>query len=331
MSATRRLLLICPSFFGYHESILGAAEAQGFEGQWVNARASESVFYKAGLKVAPNRVRDAYAGVMQRQLDAIVDPEGLTDILVIKGDGLLPAQLERLRARAPKARVGLYLWDSLRNNPGAPGLARYCDRVSTFDAVDARAQGWDYLPLFSRSPFRAPQDKSDAPYDWCFVGTIHGDRFAVLERLAARHPELRAFTHCYVPGKIVHFARGLRQPGLWRPRHVHVTTQLMPRAGFDKAIAESRAVVDIEHPSQTGLTMRTIETLLSGTKLITTNAAVRALDIYDPARVQVIDRHNPQVDAGFFETPFPEIPTDLGAKYQVADWFSRLAGGASPT
>ena len=48
---------------------------------------------------------------------------------------------------------------------------------------------------------------------------------------------------------------------------------------------DCHAVLDIEHPKQVGLTMRTFEVLASGRKLITTNRSIINHEFYDPLRM----------------------------------------------
>jgi hypothetical protein len=326
ISQRARFLLICPLFFGYHEAILGAARALGFEGHWVNARSAETTLYKASLKVAPRLVRGLTQRQMRAALSAVPDLVSLSEILIVKGDGLSAGTLDWLRQQAPQARVTLYMWDSVRNNPIALALAQRCDATVTFDSFDAAAHGWRYLPLFSRLPLQPPQDKATARYDWCFVGSAHGDRCSVLKRIMDRNRNLVSRVHCFVPSRRVQLARSLRDPRLLWPGKVSVATTPMSSADYQDTLAQSKAVVDIEHAAQTGLTMRTIETLLSGTKLITTNAHIRALDLFDDSRVLVISRKQPQIDYAFLDTPFAPIPPHKGQSYQIERWFASLLG-----
>jgi hypothetical protein len=66
----------------------------------------------------------------------------------------------------------------------------------------------------------------------------------------------------------------------------------------------SAAVLDVEHPKQRGLTMRTIETLISEKKLITSNKNIINSNLYDCSRVNVINRDNPQLSNDFIDSPF---------------------------
>lgn len=90
----------------------------------------------------------------------------------------------------------------------------------------------------------------------------------------------------------------------------------MQRVFFD-----SRTILDIEHPAQTGLTMRTFETLGASKKLVTTNAQVRDYDFFDPSNILVIDRKSPpRIPESFLETAYVPAHADIYSKYSLQGW-----------
>lgn len=325
-AAGRRLLLLCPQFFSYHLALLGAAERMGMSAHWVDARGGNSVFYKSALKVTPGLVKSASQAPIRAALDCVEGLADITDILVVKGDGILPSTLKALRDRAPRARITLYLWDSLRNTPGARALSEICDRTVTFDHRDAAIHGWDFVPLFSRGEGNNPGSTQHAHWDWSFVGSVHSDRHRVLRRLAEALPDARYRVHAYVQNRLIQGVRALRDPGILLPGPIGVSQQILSAAECQDIVERSRAVVDVEHPRQVGLTMRTIETLLSGRKLITTNHHIQDYDIYDPTRVALIDRKSPKLDPEFFETPFLPLTPAVTRLYHVDGWLERVLG-----
>lgn len=60
-------------------------------------------------------------------------------------------------------------------------------------------------------------------------------------------------------------------------------------------LAISKAQIEIQHPSQKGLTTRAFESLGTKTKLITTNPAIRQYDFYNSNNILIIDRNNPVI------------------------------------
>src|SRR5208337_2144535 len=89
-------------------------------------------------------------------------------------------------------------------------------------------------------------------------------------------------------------------------------------------LQNSTAIVDIQHPDNFGLTMRSLEVLGLKRKLITTNSDVINYDFYDKNNVYVIDRKNPKIDRVFFETPYTQIPEIIYNKYSIDFWINDI-------
>jgi hypothetical protein len=88
--------------------------------------------------------------------------------------------------------------------------------------------------------------------------------------------------------------------------------------------AESLAVVDIEHPNQRGLTIRTFETIGAGKKLITTNKSVVNYDFYSSGNVFVIDRAKPEIPLNFLMTPAAQYSSEILYRYSLAGWIDEI-------
>ena len=73
----------------------------------------------------------------------------------------------------------------------------------------------------------------------------------------------------------------------------------------------SKAILDINHPGQKGLTMRTFESLGAGRKLITTNQEIKKYPFYDEQNILVINRENIRLNTEFFKTDFKKIEENL--------------------
>lgn len=95
---------------------------------------------------------------------------------------------------------------------------------------------------------------------------------------------------------------------------------MMPFKKLYRIYAASRCVVDIEHASQHGLTMRSIEILGLRRKLITTNQDIVNYDFYNENNICIIDRKHPAVDKGFFEKPYQMLDEGIYEKYSLGNW-----------
>jgi hypothetical protein len=319
-----RLLLLSPRFFGYESELVKAARRRGMNVHWIDGRAYTSAIYKSALKLAPVLTRSLTQRALIAKLDQYDWSKPPTEILIIKGDGITLSTLHRIRARAPNARVILYSWDNVKNVSGFIELSRAVDRCVTFDPKDAEAFGWDFLPLFIRQPPCMLSQNVENRYDWSFVGSVHSDRHRTLRQLVDSFGGNRWYVHAYVPTVLARLRYSLGDLGLIFPSKVKLTNKVLSPSELDCISAQSTAVIDIHHPLQVGLTMRTLETLLQGRKLITTNETLKMYDLYHPSRVAILDRHNPQIDPDFLHAPFEPISDDISQRYYIDNWLAKL-------
>jgi hypothetical protein len=317
------VLLICPMFFSYHKSIVQNLESRGLRVTWWNDRVSDSPLYKIALRLIPCLIGSlSTRGFLNRI--ACLNTTRITQVLVIKGEGLSPASVRALRKALPTARFVYYLWDAVENVRGAVRIAPLFDNVATFDPVDARRFGWVHRPLFARQLADQAAEAASA-WDLVFIGTLHSDRLRVLQRLLARSGAgLRTFAFGFIPGRLMWAIRHLTDPAMWRKENVHVSTMPMASDAVRDIVNAARAVVDIEHPRQRGLTMRTIETLLAGRKLVTTNRYIVDSDLYHPSRICVVARKAPIVSQGFLMSDFVPLKPTVMRHYSLSGWVDEL-------
>lgn len=319
------LLLFCGGFFGYAGEIKRLLELRGRRVALFDDRPATDSLTKATIRLAPALVAakaDAYFdGIIAQLRD-----QPVRDVLVIKGESLSPIAIRRLRAAFPRARFTLYFWDSYRNMPAdSRQKAALFDRVLSFDPQDvAQDVRLIYRPLFFVDRFAQLPDAA-RDIDVLFFGTMHGDRFPVLQRIARAVPAHARFQKfLYFPAKWLFAVHAARYPAmLWADRRDFIYIP-KSRAELMQLMARSRTVVDIERPVQCGYTMRTLETLGSGRKLITTNAEVARADFYHPDNILVIDRAAPKIPATFLETPCRPICADILYRYSLSGWLDEV-------
>ena len=324
LKSSPRILLVSPLTFSYHVTICDALRQIGFDPIWWNDKASTSTLYKFTLRLLPRLTRLITEKHFIEQIDRL-PADSLDHILLIKAEGMTARVVRHLRERQTSASLGLHLWDGKENINGIDKLVPLADAVSSFDPVDARDNGWNYRPLFARnvSMLEAGQEQKD--FDWCFIGTIHSDRHRVISRLRkATADATRIFVFAYFQSPMVLKLRKLIDWTLWSAPVGTLSTMPMSADEVARITARSRIVLDVEHPGQRGLTMRTIETLLAGNKLLTTNQHMLDCDLYDASRAQIIDRKAPHIDQVFLSLPVKPITKELRYRYSCEAWAKEL-------
>lgn len=323
----KRVLFIAPMFFGYEQLIKAELEAKGAQVDYFNDRPDNGFWTKALIRVDRRllaRKTDAY----YRSIIESTHSKTYDHVLIVRGEAISLQMLRLLRQIQPKARVSLYLWDSMHYNPNARKLLDEFDQVFSFDRSDVgQNPKMQFLPLFYGREFeRSAQWQGTPAYDACFIGTIHTDRYKVLEKVIESLQERgrKVFVFCYYPSKRLYCLRALADSGFRRFGRKYVNFTGMKLAEVVDRIAESRAVIDVNRPDQLGLTMRTIEAVGAQRKLITTNADVVNYDLYGPRGVLLVDRQNPVIDDDLLYRDELPFDPELREKYSVSAWIDRI-------
>ena len=173
------VLLVSPLTFSYHEVICSQLRDMGYGVTWWDERASSATWYKLALRMLPGPTRSWLARHFLRLLDAL-PRSTITQVLVIKGEGLTPEVCTALRKVLGEVPMGFYLWDGLENVNGVSKIVDCFDCAASFDPVDAAKLGWRHRPLFSRFKAAIAPPEAGRDFDWCFIGTLHSDRHQVV-------------------------------------------------------------------------------------------------------------------------------------------------------
>lgn len=321
--AGKRILLVVPRFFGYEREIKGELERQGARVDWLPDRPFDSSVLKAVTKIRPQLVFPA----ADRLYDHLLSEFGATHydyVLVVNGQTLSTRTLNGLRARFPSAQYILYMWDAFANRPNFRDQLLKFDHVFTFDPQDAAHYRMRLRPLFFGRGFE-PSAQLAMRYHISFVGTAHTDRFAIVDQLKNDLPAgISAYWYLYLQAPWVFHAYRWTKPGMRNARAQDFRFEPLDKKTLLSVFAQSRAILDIEHPQQIGLTMRTFETLGAGKKLVTTNRGVRDYDFYSEENICVIDRNAPHVPAEFLDAPFKPVPESVRHRYSIEGWVAEL-------
>lgn len=325
--AGKRVLLVAPRFFGYEKEIRCEIESRGAQVDWLPDRPFDTPLMTALTKHKPAWILPAADRLYQQELERF-GASTYDIVLAVNGQTLSNAMLRTLRARFSTARFILYMWDSIENRGGVVGNLPLFDDTFTFDPLNAKQFGMALRPLFFSKGFERPSTEK-VEYHLSFIGTAHTDRYQVVNQLRTQlRPGLQTYWYLYLQAPWVYYAYKLTNPALRDARRSDFEFRPLAKSSLQSVFARSLAVLDIEHPLQRGLTMRTFETMGSQKKLVTTNVQVKDYDIYDPNNICVIDRKVPQVPPGFLETAFKPLSPELYRRYSIAGWLDEVLSGA---
>jgi hypothetical protein len=322
----KSILLISPKFFGYELSIKEKLSQLGSDVTFIDDRPSNGLVSK-GLIRLNKKLLEAKISKYYIEINNHIAHKNFDIIFLLNPEALPTSFLKMCKLRWRDALFVLYMWDSIKNRKHTLEFVPFCDRVFTFDMDDAVLFNFHFKPLFYLDAYsEIRQNKYPIQYDISFMGTLHSDRYEIAKEVndwCDRH-ELRCFFYFFMQSQILYYFN-LGRKGITVPRSKVSFTKLSA-SEVVKIVASSRVILDIQHPKQTGLTMRTLETIGAGKKLITTNDKVRNYNFYHEENVMIIDRKNPTqgIDLSFFKDDNKAVPDEIIMDYSVVNWLLDL-------
>lgn len=319
----QRILFIAPRFFGYEREIVAALRERGAVVDWLADRPYDSPLMAAATRFAPRTILPLADRLYYRQIEELA-PAGYNQILVVNGQTVSLGFLTSLRRWFPTALFTLYMWDSLENRGRTVDSFRFFDRVLSFDPETVKTFGIQLRPLFFTRT-GDPILPGEAAYEAIFIGTAHSDRYAVITGLRARlDPAIRTFWFLYLQSAWLFYAYKTIKPDMRSAKRSDFSFAPMDKHHLHETVARSIAIVDIEHPRQRGLTMRTFETMGLNRKLITTNRHVAEYEFFDRNNILVIDRQEPVVPVEFFTDPYRPLAPQMAYRYSLEGWIDEV-------
>lgn len=320
--AGKRVLLFAVRYFDYEKQIIAELQRRGAEVDYLPDRPFNTPFMNAVSRYSRAAILHLATRFYRRQLNAFGN-KTYDLVFVINGQTLSKGLIKQLRAQMPTARFLFYIWDSMRNKPKAREILPFFDECITFDPGAAKQYGMRLLPLFFAPGF---EDTDVAiEYDLSFVGTAHSDRFRIISAIDRQlPPDVERFWYPFLQAPWVFYAQKMINPAFSGAKFEDFQYSPLPFKKVQDVFLRSRVIVDMEHPHQTGLTMRTFEALGARKKLVTTNASIKNYDFYDPDNIHVIDRENPNIPMSFLKSEFKSLGVGIYYKYSLSGWMDKI-------
>ena len=272
-----RITLMGPDFFSYVQAIRDEFIKRGYPSSFADERHSNSVLAKIAYRMQWGSVLKRQSEQHLNDILQRIRTDGTTDVYLINTEVATPEFVSQLHALG--ARVHIYMWDSTSNKRSFLPLLPLMDGKSSFEPADCEKLGMRYIPLFAETMFSARLNPAQKREDQLvFLGTLHSRRATLIQQLekAVQGSGLRIRKLLFYHSRLLYAVRCLAQPAAARYLAV-LRTRSFGKAEIAQAYFQSRAVLDIHHPGQAGLTSRTFESLRSGAWLITLNPTVRSL------------------------------------------------------
>lgn len=322
----KKILLMSPDFYGYTEMIRNGIKNLGYEVDFYDTRPVVSNFVKA--KMRKNEVYNRK--VLDKYKQYIVDKTRNIEyelIIVIACVTFDKEQLSEILNYHPNTKKIFYMWDSFCNYPKTTSILPLFDKNYSFDPIDCKNYGLIYQPTFYSENCLTLKNKLkdvENDNDIFFIASYLPERYKVFKKFNeyCLDNKISFKYHLYIKSFLTYEYFKLKNRKL-RLRKKHFVFTQMSEEEKIKNILSSKCVLDIPFNKQAGLTMRVLEALVLGKKVITTNTAIKTYDFYDPKHIAVITENDfSEVDRDF-------LISDIGCgdysdMFSVGSWINNI-------
>lgn len=322
------ILFIGPKYFGYEKKIINMIKSFGANIDFIQENLKHDNYIYHLISKAPKTLnKQLFDSYFINKLNKYKKNK-YDYIFLIRGELISEKILFQLKKRYPKAKFIMYQWDSIDNVTNVKDLFKFFDIIYTFDQKDylyyKDLYNVKYRPLFYIDDYIMGKN-DDYDIDILFIGSYHSDRYNLLRKLEQKfeRDNINYYIYLYI-----------KKPLYIKKKYFSNELKMSQREDFEfkpidtnkiiNLFKKSKIILDIQNPNQTGLTMRTIETLGANRKLLTTNDIILEHDFYNENNISVIDRKNAEIDYNFIRKKHKKIPPHIYKKYSLDYWVKEI-------
>jgi len=321
----KNILIFAPKFFGYEIEISKRMEELGAFVTLCDERPSNSFLTKVVIRLKPTLLKKRIISHYEKALNQNMK---FDFVFFFKGETALPEVIDIVRNKLPESKVILYLIDSIANYPHLVSSLNKFDKVLSFDSQDSDChKSIQFRPLFYLNDYSLIKNlQSEDKIDVLFIGTVHSDRWPFLEQIKkqAEQNGLSVYYYLYFQSPIIFYFKKVFDKNYKTIPIGAAKFRSISKFEILKLFEQAVAIVDIQHPKQTGLTMRSIEVFGANKKLITTNIRITQYDLYNPNNICLADRKQPILNIDFIKETNQHVTPKIYSKYSIDSWLKEI-------
>lgn len=291
----KKILFIGVPFYHYNQEIISHLQKKGAIVEYYNERDASNLY--ALVKSIKYSIIPKMQDAHYRKILKKIEGKKFDYLLVIRGYMMQDWFVQRVKQTNPHIKTILYQWDAYKNwECDFRYLIPHFDKVKTFDFNDAQELNIEYVPTFSPDEYA---NLSNVPieYDLFYSGSFFHSRYDLLKSIIeyADEHKLNLRTHVVITKK--GFYKERLQGNNIEAKYLQF--KKLNKNQYIEIFTKSNVIVDYANPNQSGVTMRTLDALMAGKKILTSNKYITNLPCYNEEQIQIFDPKSFEVDVRF--------------------------------
>ena len=297
----KKILFFSVQTFNLEKEIKLKLESSGAKVDYYDERPKNNNFTKGIIRlkrsIYQKRIDAYYLKILSETKNKDYDY-----LFVNRGEIITENFLKEFKKQQLNCKFIFYTWDSFANHKHPLSILKYFDDKFTFDSDDAVKYNLKFRPLFFLDSFKADIEQKELEHDLLFLGTAHSDRYILTNKITdwCHKNKLNTFSFFYLHGRLVYLYKSIFDKTFKKIKYKDLSFNSLTTSQIVQLYSKSKVLLDINHPGQKGLTMRTFEALGAQKKIITTNKEIEKYIFYNPNNIKIIDRDNLTLDLDFF-------------------------------
>ena len=239
------------------------------------------------------------------------EPDQQDDKLIVFDSGATAEYLCWLCRRFPEKRVLLWYWNPVGEDHAFDLFPRRVE-IWSYSHTDCERFGFRYNSQFyfdslAEEAGKANPVPNSRPQVF-FLGRDKGRKQSVLE-IRSLLEQCGADTDFH-----------LMQDGTQEHRREE---QVLPYGSVIEKIRQSDVLLDITLQENAGLSLRPMEAMFFGKKLITNQKSIRACDFYRKENIYILDEDERSLRE-FLNTPYVPVDPEIRKYYLMSNWLKRF-------
>lgn len=214
-------------------------------------------------------------------------------------------------SRKIKGEKKLWLWNSVTKE--SLRAKKYFNKIYTFDKFDSLRYRIQYLNQFYWRKYE--NKKIENKYDIFFVGQDK-NRIKIIEQFD-REINLKKYFYVIEDKSKIYESKYLK----------YLKSKYLSYEKTVELIEKSKCLLEINKSGQVGLTLRSLEALFYGKKLITNNEDIKNYDFYNENNIYIFNEKEikTQEILDFLSRKSKKIDKKILKKYTINFWLERIS------